>query len=330
MGNTPSAQHSPSRQSNGASPELAQGQGKEQTTEQGRRSEDQQPSSSSASTSGAAAAGPSRQPNLRLPMPARPHTSPQSSNPASPSGRPGSPRRRKSLELPDLNKLSFTPTAAPPVLSLDSSGHPGLPIKSKRPGASTATEPLSSSIPVPGAGQKRWQQVLGGRTASPLVGQNALSAMSRLDGTPAASSSVPSPRTAMQVGASPARIHESSNNPYFPSTQAQESAQRAAAGSAALPASIPIPIPLGKGTERRVDVRPADGSVSTPPSRTDPSPAGRADAGAAGDVPGSAAPGPEGDGLVNVPIQWVGGGREVFVAGNFANKWNDRIKLKKR
>ena len=36
------------------------------------------------------------------------------------------------------------------------------------------------------------------------------------------------------------------------------------------------------------------------------------------------------DGLVNVPVQWTGGGKLVFVTGNFANNWKDRFKLNKR
>ncbi|EKC97841.1 SNF1-related kinase complex anchoring protein SIP1 [Trichosporon asahii var. asahii CBS 8904] len=37
----------------------------------------------------------------------------------------------------------------------------------------------------------------------------------------------------------------------------------------------------------------------------------------------------EDDGLVDVPIQWTGGGRTVLVTGNFADNWRGRIKLRK-
>jgi hypothetical protein len=37
----------------------------------------------------------------------------------------------------------------------------------------------------------------------------------------------------------------------------------------------------------------------------------------------------EEDGLVNVPVQWNGGGKNVFVTGNFADNWKARIRLKK-
>lgn len=36
------------------------------------------------------------------------------------------------------------------------------------------------------------------------------------------------------------------------------------------------------------------------------------------------------DGLVDVPVQWTGGGKAVYVTGNFADNWRSRIKLKKR
>jgi 5'-AMP-activated protein kinase regulatory beta subunit len=36
------------------------------------------------------------------------------------------------------------------------------------------------------------------------------------------------------------------------------------------------------------------------------------------------------DGMVDVPIQWSGGGKTVLVTGNFADNWAGRIKLKKR
>ncbi len=164
-----------------------------------------------------------RPPNLRLPMPQRPtHISPQSSNPTSPSGRPGSPRRRKSLELPDLNKLSFTPAAPLPTTATTTSH------------LAPSSEAASSS--------RKWQTLSGHR--SPLAGNNALGAMSKIE-----------PSTQ-----------------YFPNQ------------------------------------RPPSPKPPTSPDRDDE----------------------PNDGLVSVPISWTGGGKTVYVTGNFANNWKDRFKLNKR
>ena len=106
-----------------------------------------------------------RNPNLRVPIPPTNanNISPSPSNPASPSGRSGSPRRRKSLELPDMNKLSFTPAAAVPTTATNTNHHLA---------PSTRAGPSASPPP------KRWQQIIGGAKSplSPNFGQ-----MSKLD-----------------------------------------------------------------------------------------------------------------------------------------------------
>ncbi|WVR04287.1 hypothetical protein IAU60_001287 [Kwoniella sp. DSM 27419] len=198
MGNTPSHQH--------GSPQQSQGQG--QGTGTGEDVNQQQ-------------RGHHRHhPNLRLPMPTRPtHVSPQASNPTSPSGRGTSPRRRKSLELPDLNKLAFTPAALTPAAPVPTThthtSHHLAP-------STTASPVVASSTP------KKWHQALGGRTASPLAGSNTLGAMSKLDPKPVQ----PPPGTPAET------------NPYFPSTAAQDASARAQTKS------IPIPIPAQQPAER--------------------------------------------------------------------------------
>lgn len=143
-----------------------------------------------------------RNPNLRVPIPpVNPNNiSPSPSNPASPSGRAGSPRRRKSLELPDMNKLSFTPAAAVPTTATNTSHHlaPSSRAGPSGAGASTTSPP-----------HKRWQQIMGGAKSplAPNFGQ-----MSKLD--PATvSSPVKIPTNAT---ASPARP---SGTPTQPSQQ---------------------------------------------------------------------------------------------------------------
>ncbi|ORX33524.1 5'-AMP-activated protein kinase beta subunit, interation domain-domain-containing protein [Kockovaella imperatae] len=147
MGNTPSAQASPARATGGngqkaISPQLGQS--------------DTVPN-------------PNR-PNLRLPLPQRTSqiSTPNDSNPASPSGgaRGNSPRRRKSLELPDLNKLSFTPAV------------PAAPVHTM----ATATGPTSQGKrvePDGGSPSRRWKMGLGPR-------KSGLGAMTRIDASPRA------------------------------------------------------------------------------------------------------------------------------------------------
>ncbi|ORY24883.1 5'-AMP-activated protein kinase beta subunit, interation domain-domain-containing protein [Naematelia encephala] len=263
------------------------------------------PSQAAAGASSAGQPGSSRvQPNLRLPMPQRPtHISPQSSNPTSPSGgRSGSPRRRKSLELPDLNRLSFTPAAPVPTTATHTNHHlaPTTAAHAKR--TTTAGSPALAVSP----SSHRWKQALGGR-ASPLAGANALSAMSRLD------SPVPAPRTAPvtmpNASVSPSRA-TAAENPYFPTVPHTSSQARDTSPLR------PIPVPSKDTT---TDTTKAAG-VDAPPPTIAPTPPSRVSEEQVGDMQ---------DGLVNVPIQWTGGGKVVYVAGNFADNWKGRIKLKR-
>jgi hypothetical protein len=76
----------------------------------------------------------------------------------------------------------------------------------------------------------------------------------------------------------------------------------------------------------RPQVKPVDSPLRTgltpPPPTAAATPAPPAPAGAADD-------GAKHDGLVDVPIQWNGGGKNVYVTGNFAENWRGRVKLKK-
>nr|WVH01981.1 glycogen recognition site of AMP-activated protein kinase [Naematelia aurantialba] len=259
------------------------------------------PSQTGALASGSGQPGSSRvQPNLRLPMPQRPtHVSPQSSNPTSPSGgRSSSPRRRKSLELPDLNKLSFTPAAPVPTTATHTHNHlaPTTAAHAKRTSTGSPASPSSH----------RWKQALGGR-ASPLAGANALSAMSRLDNT------VPAPRTApvtmSNASVSPSRA-TGSENPYFPTIAHTPSHTRETSPLR------PIPLPTREGL---TEASKAAG-LDAPPPTVAPTPPSRVSDDHIGDMQ---------DGLVNVPIQWTGGGKTVYVTGNFADNWKGRIKLRR-
>ena len=301
MGNTPSAQH--------GSP--ARGQAN------GDRAHSSQITPSTTPSS-------SRLPNLRLPMPQRPaHISPQTSNPTSPSAqRPSSPRRRKSLELPDLNRLSFTPAAPVPTTATHTSHH----LAPTTPAAGHAKSSSLSSVAVPNPASTgasptgRWKQALGGRT-SPLIGANALGVMSKLD------SSVPAPKTApiavRQSSVSPTRLREASINPYFPVNPPPASPAKPreivpqGADSINLLRNLEAPIepPTKKLTPPHApEVEPAPPPVApTPPSQTSQE--------------GEEEPN---DGLVNVPVQWTGGGKVVYVTGNFVDNWKGRIKLKRR
>lgn len=238
----------------------------------------------------------SRHPNLRLPMPQRPtHISPNSSNPTSPSGgRSGSPRRRKSLELPDLNKLSFTPAAPVPTLATNTSHHLATPQGNKRNSTGNAATPTHSTT-------GRWKQALGGRVASPLAGGNALGAMSRIE-----PSSVPAPKTA-PVAMPHGRSADPSVNPYFPSSP-EKSPKRKLSPRRVLPIKIP-------GSQAEPSSLPS--GTAPPPPTTAPTPPSRVSREQLD------------DGLISVPIQWNGGGKTVFVTGNFADNWKGRIKLSK-
>jgi len=301
MGNTPSAQHgSPARgQANG---DRAQ-------------SSSQPPPSSTASSS--------RQPNLRLPIPRRPtHISPQSSKPTSPSGqRSGSPRRRKSLELPDLNKLSFTPAAPVPTTATHTSHHlaPSTPAAGHAKASSVSAVPVPSTAPTGTPSAGKWRQALGGRN-SPLVGVNALGAMSKLD------TSVPAPKTApmpmRQSSVSPTRLREAAVKPYFPALPPPTSPKpREASPRGADPILIPrnLEAPIEPPTKEPSSAHAPEVEPTLPSGEPTPPSHENQD----GDEELN-------DGLVNVPVQWTGGGKMVFVTGNFADNWKGRIKLKRR
>ncbi len=302
MGNTPSAQQS--------SPARGQTNGDRAQT-----------SSQSASNTGSTS---SRLPNLRLPMPQRPtHRSPQSSNPTSPSGaRSGSPRRRKSLELPDLNKLSFTPAAPVPTTATHTSHHlaPTTPAAGHAKAASVSAVPQATSATV-STPTGKWRQALGGRT-SPLVGPNALGAMSKLE------SSVPAPKTApismRHASVSPTRLRDADINPYFPvnppsisPTKPREASPR---GAEPIPIHAKIEAPPIEPPRKELSSILAPAIESIPPTvtATPPSQISHDEAEESN------------DGLVSVPVQWTGGGKVVYVTGNFADNWKGRIKLKRR
>ncbi|WRT65191.1 uncharacterized protein IL334_002134 [Kwoniella shivajii] len=282
-------------------------------------------------------------PNLRLPMPSRPtHISPQSSNPTSPSGRSGSPRRRKSLELPDLNKLSFTPAALTPAAPVPTThthtSHHLAPsttaVKHNQTSSTTNTNTnttstsssSASNIPISTSTststiitpqQKKWHQTLGGRTASPLSNPNALGAMSKLDNS-SKSAPISMPNTNIQSR------HET-NNPYFPSTPTQN----------LKPMAMPIPIPVS-GIGKESTPQQGSSKLPLPPSQLQgqsglsPPPPSKAPTPLPKDIQGEqAAQVPIDDGLVNVPIHWTQGGKTVFVTGNFADNWKGRIKLQR-
>lgn len=226
-----------------------------------------------------------RQPNLRLPMPQRPpQHSPQSSNPTSPSGRPGSPRRRKSLELPDLNKLSFTPAAPQPTTATHTT--------SASAGGGVGASPGKSG---PVSPHRKWQHALGGK-ASPLGG-GGLSPMTQ------------GPNPGVKV------VPVNDNSTHVPSQP------------------IPIRSPRGADAELSPDVertgrpRPQVKPVESPlrTGLTPPAPAATPNP----PVAAEEAAGSANDGLVDVPVQWNGGGKNVYVTGNFAENWRGRIKLKK-
>lgn len=245
-------------------------------------------------------------PNLRLPMPQRgaAHVSPQSSNPTSPStARPGSPRRRKSLELPDLNKLAFTPAAPVPTTATHTANH----LAGSTTTGGTASPPSA----------RNWKQTLGGQ-ASPLAATGSLGPMTatkQLDAKAQASPLSKQPEITV--------VPVNDNATYFPSQPSAPIPIRSPrAGTSELPSERPHP----PSANRRPDLRPVD----TPPTRTGltPPPPTQATTPRPDEV--SVGPAPqEKDGLVDVPVQWNGGGKQVYVTGNFADNWRGRIKLRK-
>lgn len=258
MGNTPSNQH--------GTPKPRDSHGHSQNQQGG------QPASASSS----------RNPNLRLPMPSRNpnNLSPSNSNPASPSGRSSSPRRRKSLELPDLNKLSFTPAAPVPTTATHTSHH-------LAPSTTANRQTTSAPVSAPAA-PKRWQQVLGGH--GPL--SKPLGAMSQLDSGGSSTSSRTPPINMPKGSQGQPPLQPSQHPPHTP----------------------------GKATSR-------DTASESPSRRPAPSVAGSGSE--YGTPAGSIATEAEGDGAVNVPITWTGGGKTVMIAGNFADNWRGRIPMTK-
>ncbi|ODN88492.1 hypothetical protein L198_06764 [Cryptococcus wingfieldii CBS 7118] len=243
---------------------------------------------------------PHRHPSLRLHMPQH-HISPSHSGNTSPSGRPGSPRRRKSLELPDLNKLQFTPAAFSPAAPVPTThthtSHHLAP-------STTAVRKESPPItPTANVNNRRWRDTLGGK-ASPLAGQNTLAAMSKLEPPISGSSS----GQTSKGGASDV-------NPYFPDPYGVQDPTAGTHPSKA----VPIPIP-GKEPPR---AEPQEVPLPRPQvAEHDSGPP----------VQQGFTEGPveeKGDGLVDVPIQWNGGGRNVYVAGTWEGGWANRIKLRK-
>lgn len=112
---------------------------------------------------------------------------------------------------------------------------------------------------------------------------------------------------------SPSRAADAGINPYFPANP--HAAAEAAEGVKRRPTiSTPIPIP------KKAKEEPAKAAV--PEKVQAPAEPNVAAVGAPGEM--------SEDGLVNVPIQWTGGGKVVYVTGNFADNWKGRIKLKRR
>lgn len=230
-----------------------------------------------------------RQNNLRLSMPQRnAHISPQSSHPNSPSGRPGSPRRRRSLELPDLNRLSFTPAAPQPTTATNTSNHLG----------TTASRTPSTS-------GRRWQQGTGSNGGGSTRNDPMSPPKDGRSGPAGVGASAQSPEGVTVV---PLNDHTT----YFPSQPIPIRSPRGGNADLPSPERRPRPElkPISDSTPRRTGLTPPPPTVSATPQPP-------------ADQSG------EGDGLVDVPIQWTGGGRTVYVTGNFADNWRGRIKLRK-
>ena len=280
MGNTPSTQASPAR---------GQGQGKVTS-----------PHLSQTSPPQATAANASTRPNLRLPLPQRPNQiSPNSSNPASPSatlsGRGSSPRRRKSLELPDLNKLSFTPAAPVPTLATHTSHHLA---PTTAHGHFKRGSTGSAAIPDDGSPSRRWRMALGGR-------KSGLGGMTKIDSTP-------------RSAPISAGIKDAEVNPYFPASPPNDERGRPRAVE-------PIAIPGRKASQSPSGGTPTTGTLPPPPTVAPSPPTFRPnDALAPTEEENDGA-----DGLVSVPVRWEGGGKQVHIICDFADNWKKRIKLAK-
>ena len=304
MGNTPSApQGSPAR-----------AQTTQNNADRAHTTNQTPPSTSSTPSTS------SRNPNLRLPMPQRPvHVSPQSSRPTSPSGpRSGSPRRRKSLELPDLNKLSFTPAAPIPTTATQTENFfaPTTPAVGHFKSYTIAASPPPATAPMGTISPSKWKQAMGG--PSPLVGPTALGAVSTSE-----EKNVPASETApgamRHTSISPTRAQEPASNPYFPAHPPLVTRPKPREASPRGVEAAPIPIKsdapiLGLNINESKSPSVVAASLST---GTSP-------------LPSNASEDEPNDGLVNVPVQWTGSGKVVYVTGNFADNWKGRIQLKRR
>lgn len=102
-------------------------------------------------------------------------------------------------------------------------------------------------------------------------------------------------------------------NPYFPDPYGVHDP------SARNVKAIPIPIP---GKDRTRDQPQVQQAAAQAQAQSKPS-----DLGAIVPVQEE---GLKDDGLVDVPIQWNGGGRNVYVAGTWDGGWAKRIKLRRR
>lgn len=225
-----------------------------------------------------------------------------------------------------MQKLSFTPAAPQPTTATTTSNANAAPNAAKAPAApAPAPAPAANAaaaVPPPTSpgSSRKWQQALGGRVASPLGGPG-LAPMSKVDNK-------------VIPGVTVVPVNDSST--YFPSQPIPIRSPRAGAADLAPATTAATAVanahahnthahdrPHPPSASRRPEVRPVDTPVRTgltpPPPTVSPTPPPAADAGTAAN-----------DGLVDVPIQWNGGGKNVYVTGNFADKWRGRIKLKKR
>ncbi|WVO15697.1 hypothetical protein L204_103358 [Cryptococcus depauperatus] len=240
---------------------------------------------------------PHRHHSLRLSIPYR-HISPQRSDPTSPPGGLGSPRRRKSLELPDLNKLSFTPSALTPAAPVPTththtSHHLAPSITASTHSTRSPSPPITPTASISAVhGARRWRDALSGGRGSPLAGVNTLGAMSKLEPV---------------YGASSTSGRGSEVNPYFPdsyNTQSPTTPSKA----------MPIPIPGKETLERDERHRESEMGYQQQQSLGTEDKRGQEEQS-------------KNSGLVNVPVQWTGGGKNVSVAGTWDGGWSNRIKL---
>ncbi|BEI80693.1 hypothetical protein CcaverHIS002_0112220 [Cutaneotrichosporon cavernicola] len=217
-------------------------------------------------------------------------TSPSQQKPGS-----ASPRRRKSLELPDLNKLSFTPASPQPTTATQTAN------------ASASNAPANSSLPSNSAS--------GGSTSSP--GASASPHQQQGSAGPAVDSGNLMPPSSGSVipGVTVVPVNDSST--HVPSRPIPIRSPRAIAAE----------LPHDRAHRPRPQVNLVDSphrtGLTPPPPTAAATPAPPVSAAGTDDAKAKR------DGLVDVPIQWNGGGRNVYVTGNFADNWRGRVKLKK-